>query len=403
MKELKIEYIDVDLLTPYENNARTHGKKDVDSIEASIDEFGFNDPIGIWGENNVIVEGHGRLLAAKQHGINKVPCIRLDHLTEEQRRAYALAHNKTAELSSWDEVMKKAEIKNIKAVDMRKFGFKVDAEPIDIEESDYNDSQSGELQISRGEIYALGEHRLMCGDSTSADDVDALMGGEIADVCLTSPPYGASNSSRIRSHYVKGKSTPDSFYNDYADKKEDWFDVMCGFMAVAVKHTKCQMVNIQMLADNKSDLIKWVALNAATFCDLIVWDKIKSIPQMQPNVLNNEFEFVFIFGNKTRTIPYANFHGNKSNMIRLGVRHNEYSDIHRAVFPVGLPSALMDITQKAKSYFDPFGGTGTTLIACEQLNRKCYMMELDPQYCGVIINRWEKLTGNKAERIEEAN
>ena len=222
MKELKIEYIDVDLLTPYENNARAHGKKDVDSIEASIDEFGFNDPIGIWGENNVIVEGHGRLLAAKQHGINKVPCIRLDHLTEEQRRAYALAHNKTAELSSWDEVMKKAEIKNIKAVDMRKFGFKVDAEPIDIEESDYNDSQSGELQISRGEIYALGEHRLMCGDSSDKGDMRKLMGGVKADMVFTDPPYGVAigDKNAVLDTVSKARRITANIENDALSEEE---------------------------------------------------------------------------------------------------------------------------------------------------------------------------------------
>lgn len=127
MENIKIEYIDIKKLKPYDKNARKHADKDIKAIKASIEEFGFNDPIGIWGDDNIIVEGHGRLLAAKELGIKKVPCFRLDHLTDEQRRAYALAHNKTAELSSWLDDILKTEIENISGIDMTDFGFKMDA------------------------------------------------------------------------------------------------------------------------------------------------------------------------------------------------------------------------------------------------------------------------------------
>lgn len=162
-----------------------------------------------------------------------------------------------------------------------------------------------------------------------------------------------------------------------------------------------QFVNIQMLADNKRQLMRFVADNAENLIDVIIWDKKKAPPQMQSNVLNNQFEFVFIFGGQSRAIPYANFHGNINNIITLTTGVNEYADIHRAVFPIAFPAELLKIASEAKSVIDVFGGTGTTLIACEQLDRTCYMCELDPKYIDVIIERWENFTGEKAVLISE--
>lgn len=153
MKELKIEYLPVDQLKPYERNARLHQPEDIDAICESIKEFGFDDPIGIWSDRNVIVEGHGRLMAAKKLGMESVPCIRLDHLTDEQRRAYALAHNRTAELSEWDLAMKQLEIMNITDIDMSKLGFTDDID----EEQDDGTGQSPEKSIESMELKAF-EH-----------------------------------------------------------------------------------------------------------------------------------------------------------------------------------------------------------------------------------------------------
>lgn len=151
--ELKIEYLPVDLLKPYERNARIHNPEDVDAICESIKEFGFDDLIGIWSDRNVIVEGHGRLMAAKKLGMTEVPCIRLDHLTDEQRRAYALAHNRTAELSEWDNAMKQLEVMNITDIDMSKLGFVDDLE----DEEDDGTDQSPEKSIESMELKAF-EH-----------------------------------------------------------------------------------------------------------------------------------------------------------------------------------------------------------------------------------------------------
>ena len=150
MNSLQIEYLPVDALTPYENNARKHADEDVDAIAASIDRFGFDDPIGIWSEDNLIVEGHGRLLAAQKLGIKEVPCIRLDHLTDEERRAYALAHNRTAELSGWDFAIRDEELAKIGEIDMSKFGFNenaVDFDTLDNMFADAPETDKKEKQI----------------------------------------------------------------------------------------------------------------------------------------------------------------------------------------------------------------------------------------------------------------
>lgn len=217
--QLNIEYLPIDQLTPYENNARKHQDVDVDAIAASIDAFGFDDPIGIWGAENIIVEGHGRLLAARKLGMDTVPVIRLDHLTDEQRRAYALAHNRTAELSEWDDVVKELELQNISEIDMSLFGFSGD----NIEEADDGDIEEDEPPeppeepaSKPGDIYQLGEHRLMCGDSTDAEAVDKLLDGAEIDLLMTDPPYNCDVGSCERPYsqnngiHILNDSMPES-------------------------------------------------------------------------------------------------------------------------------------------------------------------------------------------------
>ena len=183
--QLRVELISVDDLTEYDGNARTHGREDIEAIEWSIQQFGFNDPIGIWSKDNVIVEGHGRLKAAKNLGMTEVPCIRLDHMTDEQRRAYALAHNKTAELSAWDFDKLDLELAGIHELDMTKLGFEpVTVEP-EAEDDEYDfDNSTAQNRTQRGQIWVLGSHRLMCGDSSDAEDVDKLLGGGTAQVSV---------------------------------------------------------------------------------------------------------------------------------------------------------------------------------------------------------------------------
>lgn len=174
--ELKIEYVGLDAIEPYETNARKHGTEDVKAIARSIEEFGFNDPIGVW--HNTIVEGHGRLLAAKQLGLKSVPIIRLDELTDEQRKAYMLAHNKTAELSCWDMEVLASELKELSDFDMSEFGFDLEELPEDVDiVEDETPEPPAEPKTKRGEVWKLGAHRVMCGDSTNPEDMRILMGG----------------------------------------------------------------------------------------------------------------------------------------------------------------------------------------------------------------------------------
>lgn len=179
MDKIQITYMALDELRPYENNARKHEKEDVDAIAKSIKEFGFKDPIGVWSEKNIIVEGHGRLMAAKKLGMTEVPVIRLDDLTDEQRRAYALAHNKTAELSVWDSDILAEELLSISDIDMSELGFEIEIpdENKEVEEDDYEVDLPEEPKAQLGDIYQLGRHRLMCGDSTNAEMLKQLTGG----------------------------------------------------------------------------------------------------------------------------------------------------------------------------------------------------------------------------------
>jgi hypothetical protein len=178
-----------------------------------------------------------------------------------------------------------------------------------------------------------------------------------------------------------------SFYHEHADRIDEWANLLNGSFANMVSASRVQFVNVQMLADNKKYLIAFVAEHADALIDVFIWDKVSAPPQMKENVLNNRFEFVFIFGGNSRTIPFADFHGDTENVFSLAP-HNEMSDIHKAVFPVGLPMRFLEICCKAQSVLDLFGGTGTTMIAAQKLDRSCYMMEIDPTYCDVIRRRW---------------
>ena len=177
-ENIKIERLEIDSLKPYENNAKSHPEKQIDQIVESIRRFGMIDPIGIWSEENIIVEGHGRLIACKELGVKEVPVIRLDHLSDEERRAYALAHNQTTLSSGFDTEMLRVELSDIKDIDMDRLGF--DVEKImntEAQEDDYEAALPKEPKSKHGQIYGLGRHRVMCGDSTKEEDVKRLMGG----------------------------------------------------------------------------------------------------------------------------------------------------------------------------------------------------------------------------------
>ena len=196
--KLKVEYVDIDTIKPYKNNAKLHPKEQIEQIKKSIENFGMNDPIGIW--NNEIVEGHGRILACKELGYKQIPVIKLDHLTDEERKSYIIAHNKLTMNSDFDIDILRTELENLKELDfdLELTGFNVDElddifkveEEQEIIEDDFEVELPEEPKAKYGDIYQLGSHRLMCGDSTKEEDVEKLMNGTKADMVFTDPPYG---------------------------------------------------------------------------------------------------------------------------------------------------------------------------------------------------------------------
>lgn len=398
---MKIETRETDALIPYGRNQKKHDEKQVQNVANSIKRFGWTQPIVV-DKKGVVVIGHCRLLAAKKLGMAEVPVVVADDLSEDEIRELRIADNKTNE-SGWDYEALKIDLDELKfeGFDFDWGGFEAESEEKAeaLEDDDFESEPPEKPKAKPGDIYALGKHRLMCGDSANAEDVRKLMGGGKADIAFTSPPYGAADSSKIRQHYKKGKDWEKSFYNEYDDKKTEWKELLDKAFANMRKHADMQFLNIQMLADNKRMLAAFVAENAKNLVDVMVWDKTKAPPQMQCGILNNQFEFIFIFGKEeaSRTIEYGSFHGTESNLFQIATGQNEYADIHRAVFPVALPEHILRMNDKAKSVLDLFGGTGTTIIAAEQAGKQCYMMELDPKYVDVIIARWEKFTGQKAE------
>lgn len=404
----EIVHIEVSALIPYARNSRTHSPEQVKQIAASIREFGFTNPVLI-SPDKTIIAGHGRVQAATHLQMDTVPCIVLSDLTDTQRRAYVLADNKLALNADWDLDMLKIELDAL-----HEDGFDVGLTGFDpdelLEAMGLNDIQPiiddeipepPEVPVTqKGDLWIMDGHRLLCGDSTKAEDVRRLMDGAISDVLITSPPYGLGESSKIRDNISSKSSRP--IYDDYDDNPDAWGDLMRMWYSSYREHVSCIICNVQLLANNKRQLVHWLDGVSSNLCDVIIWDKKHGPPQIARNVLTNRFEFCFIFNESgSRSIPFADFHGNVSNVIDdVGIGKNAYADVHRAVYPVDLPLwFLRNIFPRCKSVCDPFMGTGTTLIAAEQLGLKCYGMELSCQYCDVIVNRWETLTGKKAIRI----
>ena len=379
-------------IKPYEKNPRKNDSA-VDAVANSIEEFGFKVPVVI-DNDGVIVCGHTRYKAAKKLGIEKVPCVVADDLTDEQIKAYRLADNKVGELAEWDIDLLGEELDGIFDIDMSDFGF-------DLSEDEEEETEIIEDEIpeevdpvaKQGDIYQLGRHRLMCGDSTSVTDVEKLMDGNIADITFTSPPYNAGTTP---TEVHMNNSTK---YNGNDDNKseEDYTDFINAYLHNTLIYSQYSFMNVQSIANNKISLIDVLYHNKDVYADTIIWDKMLSQPAMAENVLNSEFEYIHVFSNKAnRAIGTNKFRGTLSNIIHISKQNkNEFSNIHNATFSVEFASYFIK-NFASDSVLDPFGGTGTTLIACEQLNKSAYLMELEPKYVDVIIARWEKFTGQKA-------
>ena len=376
MGKLKIEYIPICEIKAYPNNAKIHTPEQIEQIKKSIQEFGFNDPIGIW--HGECVEGHGRLIAALELGIEELPIIRLDNLTDEQRRAYTLVHNKLTMNTDFDFSILEMELDSITDIDMGDFGFDLDIDNEDVEIVEDETPEEVETRCKLGDIWQLGEHRLICGDSTDVAVIDRLMNGVKADMVFCDAPYGYKYESNHQDKYKM-------LQND--DKILDFIPVIWGAMK-----DNCPVYEFC----GWQSLKQWLEYFENTSLDLknvIIWKKNNWSMGDLKGAYAGQYE-VILYLNKGR----VELNGARDTDIWEFDR--EPPKMHPTMKPIELIAyALNKSSKKDDIVLDCFGGSGSTLIACEQTGRTCYMAELSPEYVDVIIARWEKLTGNKAEKI----
>jgi DNA modification methylase len=394
-------------IKPYQKNPRH--KYDINKVAQSIKEFGFQQPIVV-DRAGVIIVGHGRYEAAKSLNLKSIP-VTIADLSPEKAKAYRIADNKTNEYSDWDMGLLIQEFTDLldNNYDLELTGFDADeleklivGEKEGLTDEDAVPETPEEPKAQLGDIYKLGEHRLMCGDSTDVNAVDKLLDGIELNIMFTSPPYNAGKSEKLSGN----THLDDNKYQEYNDDKNqnDYLDLLNSFTNAWLFKTKCLIVNLQQLAGNKIAFIDYLNNYKNNLVDIGIWNKGHSAPQMAKNVMNSCFEYMIFLSsiNKpSRAIPNANFQGTIKNVYDgKPNRNNEFSKVHGATFPVDLPEWIIkNFTKQNDLVGDCFGGTGTTLIACEKHNRKAYLMELDRGYIDVIIKRWEQYTGQKAEKI----
>lgn len=364
-------------IKPYEKNPRKNDDA-VKYVAESIKEFGFKVPIVI-DQDGIIVAGHTRYKASKKLGLEVVPCIIADDLTEEQLKAYRLADNKVSEQAEWDLDLLNEELDGIFDIDMSDFGFDLsfEEEPAEVVEDDFEAELPEEPKAKLGDIYQLGRHRLMCGDSTSIDDVEKLMDGQKADMVFTDPPYGYNYQSNARAEKF------DIIEND--DKILDFFpniQMVCnGFVFI------CTTWKV---------LDKWIPLfkKYHELSNMIIWNKGGGGIGDLKHTFSTDYEVILCASNGKEIT------GKRIGSVWTIAKDNANVYVHPTQKPVKLSEfAIRNTTNRNDSILDLFGGSGSTLIACEQLQRNCFMMEYDPKYVDVIIARWEQFTGEKAVLI----
>jgi DNA modification methylase len=405
---MKIEQVKVAELKPYQKNARTHPESQIKQIARSIEEFGFNNPILATKEGRIIA-GHGRVEAAKVLNLDTVPVVRIEHLSPEQIQAYTLADNQLALTSKWDADALAEEIKELYGVgfDLDLLGFDpselaamLEVKP-EIDESLLDEvPEVEEVAITKaGDLWQLGDHRLLCGDSTKAEDVARLMSGVEIDLVFTSPPYGLGDSIKLSNNKIMSKKG--NAYVGHKDDPNTWAELMKKWIQVIFDlEPECVITNVQLLANNKRDLIEWISEKKDRLIDIITWDKGHAAPQIARGVCASRHEWLIAFGksNASRAFPLSSWQGTMQNVyVGPPQRNNEFFEKHAATMPMHLPLWVIgELCNLAKTVLDPFAGTGTTIIACEQLARTGFGIEISPQYCDVIIKRWQKLTGKRA-------
>lgn len=430
----RYENVKIEKLKPYENNARTHSEEQVEKIANSINEFGFINPVIIDSDYGIIA-GHGRVLGAQKLGMKEVPCLFVEDLTETQKKAYILADNKLALDAGWDDEILKQEIKALDDLnfDVSIAGFDIDdfdftQTDIEFEEDDYNVEENlPEIPKAKyGDIYQLGNHRIMCGDSTSKEDIDKLTDGMIMDLCVTDPPYNVNYGSINESGYGKERENGNKILNDNMDDESFYFFLLAFYEqmirvlkeggAYYIFHSDSEGYNFRKALRDAGGIVKqnliWVK-NALVLgrqdyqwkhepC-LYGWKEGAGHYFIDDRTQTTVFEDKADLDKLTKEELKEMIEDILADKIPTTVIHEDKplkNDIHPTMKPIRLISRLIQNSSKAgENVIDFFGGSGSTLISCEHLGRNCYIIELDPRYVDVMIDRWETLTGETAVKI----
>lgn len=387
---MKVESIDISHITPYKKNAKLHPREQIEQIKKSIQMYGNNDPIAVWGEDNVIVEGHGRYMALCELGYKTADIIRLDHLTDEQRREYMLVHNQTTMNSGWDIDLLAEELEGLDFEGFD-FGFEPEEEEEgdeqEAQDDDYDPEPPEEPKAKRGDIYKLGRHRLMCGDSTSVTDVEALCGGRKMDLLITDPPYNVDYTGKTKDalKIENDKMEDESFRLFLRDAFLTADTVMKPGATFYIWHADSEGYNFRGACHD----IQWKVRQC------LIWVKNVMVMGRQDYQWKHE---PCLYGWKEGASH--NWYSDRKQTTLLEFDRPSRSELHPTMKPVPLfDYQIKNSSKKGDAVLDLFGGSGTTMVACEQDGRDAFLMELDPRYVDVIIDRWEKLTGQKAELL----
>lgn len=397
----------VDKLIPYARNSRTHNDEQVAQIVASIKEFGFTNPILI-GADDVIIAGHGRLLAAQRMGLKEVPIVRLPHLTETQRRALVIADNKIALNAGWDEEMLALEMKELGDMDfdLDLLGFSLDElkeleafgepEPSGNADEDEVPEVPEEAVTKSGDMWILGEHRLLCGDTTMVDDLKKLMADDTADMIFTDPPYnvnyGATMKDSLRYHAgtlggrkIMNDNLGDGFAQFLTDSLSNLMMFNKGAAYVCMSSSELHTLYSAFVSAGG----KW-----STF---IIW--AKNTFTLGRADYQRQYEPI-LYGWSADKKHY--WCGDRDQSDVWEYNKPVRNDLHPTMKPVELVERAINNSSKVGDIvLDGFGGSGSTLIAAEKTRRKARLMELDPKFCDVIVRRWEEYTGKKAELLQD--
>ena len=375
--------IDIQKVIPNKNNPRFIKDSKFDRLVKSIKDFPEmleKRPIVV-DENYMVLGGNMRLKACREAGLDKVWIDVAKDWTDEQKQEFIVKDNLSYGEWDWDILLNEWEAK-----DLYDWGLdipEIPLEDIEAEEDNYQEPDELQVDVVLGDLIEIGEHRLLCGDSTDSDQVAKLMNGEKADIAFTSPPYNA------------GKNLRGNFYENDLDNKsnKDYIKFLIDFTNNTIINSKYSFVNIQLLESNKTDLIEYQYGLKDNIKDILIWNKNIAPPHINKGTFGTKWEYVFAFSNnnKSRSFP-CNWQGKYMNVIETeNASGNKFASIHKATFPISFPVWIIEKMDFSKSVLDVFMGTGTTMVAAHQLKRKCYGMELDPKYCQVIIDRMQKL------------